>query len=154
MCEIKATDLVVLETLSKSVSALAVGCVIFYLLLIVTLDALKYIFHMEPSGLDEQRRDMRFRYALKRVGREKDALTRRLERLDRIIKKLRDYRFHYLRWRGMRFIDDPTASSSSHVATTSLKSIDDDDDDDCGAGVSTREASYFSSFSLPKLANT
>lgn len=147
-CEIKAADLVALETFSRSVSAFAVGCVLCYVILIVTLDALKYIFHMEPTGLDEQRRAMRIRYALKRIAREKDALNRRVDRLTRQIKKLRDYRFHYLRWRGMRFIDDPasssTRSSSSKVAT-SLSEV--------GAGVSTREQSYFSSLSLHRLTS-
>lgn len=146
MCEIKADDLVALEKFSKSVSTLAIGCVLCYILLIVSLDAMKYIFHVEPTGLDEQRTAMRIRYALKQIAREKEALNRRVERLTRLIKKLRDYRFHYLRWRGMKFIDDP-ASSSTKSATGTSMSVD------AYAGVSTREASYFSSYSIHKISN-
>lgn len=150
-CEIKAGDLVALETFSKSVSAFAVACVLFYVLTIVSLDALKYIFRVEPSGLEEQRHKMRRRYAFKKINKERGLLTRRVERLTRSIKKLRDYRFHYLRWRAMRFIDDPTASSSSSSSAVSITT----------ATVAAASlippnndiSSYFSSFSIQKLAD-
>ena len=113
-CEIKAEELVVLQRFSKGVSVLAIGCVLIYLVLLVTLDALKYIFHVEPTGLDEHRRQMRFRYELKKIERERVLLTKRAERLSRSIKRLKDYKFHYLRWQTCRFIDESSSNASGY----------------------------------------
>lgn len=117
---------------------------LFYAITLVTLDALKYIFHVEPTGMDEQRYQMRIRYTIKKIGKERAALSRRVDRLTRIIKRLRDYRFHYMRWRAMRFIDDPTttATASSSSATSLIQ----------GAPSKKEISFYLSNFSIQKLA--
>lgn len=130
-CEIKADGLVVLERFSQGVSVLAIGCLLFYVILLVTLDALKYIFHVEPSGLDEHRRQMHYKYEMKKIEREKAMLVKRAERLNRSINRIKDYKFHYLRWRTMRFIDESSSNTSG--------------------GYSEKLGSELSSFSIQKL---
>ena len=47
-CEIISTSLVVRKIVSKSVGYIAIICVLIVIGLVVTLDVLKYVFHIDP----------------------------------------------------------------------------------------------------------
>jgi hypothetical protein len=111
-CEIKDEELIALENFSRSVSVAAIVCILTYILIVVSLDALKYIFRLEPMGMDEGRVELRLSSMLKRIQLEQHQLLRRKDRLNRAIRKLRDYQFHYLRWRKMKYIDESTSTDS------------------------------------------
>lgn len=66
-CEFKKQELVIKEKVSRSFSVFAVFFIIFTYGIFIFLDALRYVFRIEPEGLSEERQLIRKKRLMKKI---------------------------------------------------------------------------------------
>ena len=66
-CENKKQELVIKENVSKSFSVVAISFIIFTFGFFVILDAMKYVFKIEPESLSQERQLIRKKRLMKKI---------------------------------------------------------------------------------------
>lgn len=122
-CEIKAEQLETLETVSSSISAMGIIGIILYAITMVVFDLLQFIFHKEPDGLAENRKELQNQILLEQIKREKQILIKKYLKLSREIFMKRYYHFHFVKWKHLKYIDETSTESDNCTALKSLSVI-------------------------------
>lgn len=70
LCQHKHTELVIKEQVSRSFSVLAIAIITLTYGFFVSLDALRYVFHIEPDSLSKERQLIRKKKIIKKIMRD------------------------------------------------------------------------------------
>ena len=81
-CEVKNTDLIVLESVSTSVSVVGTISIIIWLLFLIGMDMSRFLFKIEPKDLMKQRKELRNKKILKRIQNRINRLITRYRKLE------------------------------------------------------------------------
>lgn len=66
-CEFKNADLVIKENVSRSFSVLAIFTIIMTYAFFISLDAMRFVFKIEPEGLSDERQQIRRKKLIKKI---------------------------------------------------------------------------------------
>lgn len=83
-CEIKNQELVIAENVSRSFSIFAICFIIMTYAFFISLDALRFVFKIEPEGLSEERNLIRKKKLIKKIMEDMKSKRKR-KRYKRII---------------------------------------------------------------------
>ena len=132
-CEFKNEELVLKENVSRSFSVLAIIFIVLTFGFFVSLDALRFVFRIEPEGLSKQRQLIKKKKLMKKIiedmkskkkrKRYRKYIVKNYRRKDPFIKKL-EKTFHLSYDLDLRFIDDDTLYDSSRKSSNHSNPIE------------------------------